>query len=121
MAAFGPISEGVRLSNSIDDFLDVHRANEYANRSGKAAIVKAILAAERSSDRLYYDRSNAYNRMDISRAEGTWIIKFVRMLGRNVPLADIKKVFRRMLLCLQLRPLYRTLPSACSSASLLDQ
>jgi hypothetical protein len=86
------IADGVRLSYSIDDFLDIHQKNHHTNLIGKAAIVRAILQAERSSQ-LYFDQSNAYNKLDMVHAEDTWIIKFVRMLGRNRRIEEIASVF----------------------------
>jgi hypothetical protein len=93
--AFRLVSQGVRLSNSIDDFLDIHQQNAYANRAGKAAIVKSILAAERAS-KLFFSQTNIYNQLDMARVEGTWLIKFVRMLGRNVRLEEIEGVFKNI-------------------------
>ena len=72
------ISDGVRLSNSIDDFLDIHQQNTHANLLGKLAIVGAILSAERSS-KLFLNPSNIYNKIDMANCEDTWIIKFVLM------------------------------------------
>ena len=48
------IRDGVLLSSSIDDFLDVHNENERAIHVGKATIVRSILEAERRSS-LFYD------------------------------------------------------------------
>lgn len=93
--AFRLISDGVRLSNSIDDFLDIHRKNPQANLVGKAAIVKAILSAERQSS-LYFSHSNIYNKLDMKRVEDTWLMKFMRMLGRNVPLEEIDTIFKNV-------------------------
>jgi hypothetical protein len=53
-----------------DDFLDIHQKNKFANMAGKAAIVRAILEAERAS-KLFYDRSNANNKLDMGRVEDT--------------------------------------------------
>ena len=39
------IRDGIGLAQSIDDFLDLHRTNDYVNVYGKAAIVKCILDA----------------------------------------------------------------------------
>jgi hypothetical protein len=86
------IRDGVLLSSSIDDFLDIHHQNERVVHIGKAAIVKSILEAERAS-KLYYDRSNIYNKMNLSMAEGTWLIKFVRMLGRGIPVDTVETLF----------------------------
>ena len=86
------IRDGIRLSNSIDDFLDVHSQIDRVKRVGKTAIVRAILEAERSS-KLFYDTSRRDRRIDLATLEGTWFIKFVRMLGRGVPLEKIDTIF----------------------------
>src|SRR5215475_3091986 len=83
LAACRLVAEGVHLSSSIDDFLDIHRRNKFVSRVGKAAIVRAILEAERSS-KLYVDDSKAYNRLNMEPIKKSWIMKFVRMLSRNV-------------------------------------
>jgi hypothetical protein len=43
------IRDGVGLANSIDDFLERHQSNALALLYGKAAIVRAVLEAERRS------------------------------------------------------------------------
>ena len=43
------IRDGITLSQSIDDFLDLHRHNPHVNLFGKAAIVKTILETGRAS------------------------------------------------------------------------
>lgn len=89
------IRDGVRLSNSIDDFLDVYSQNQRVKEVGKTAVVKAILEAERDS-KLFYDKSNIYNKMDMSVIEDTWFIKFIRMLGRGVPLDRVESIFDKV-------------------------
>src|SRR5262245_33063343 len=64
------INRGVRLSSSIDDFLNIHRKNAQVLKLGKAAIVRSILEAERSSI-LHIDPSNTYNQMNLEGAEDT--------------------------------------------------
>jgi hypothetical protein len=88
LKAFLLIRHGVQLSSSIDDFLDVHASNHQAQRVGKMAIVKSVLRAERDSV-LYFDKSNIYNRMSVTKFEHTWIVKFIRMLDRGVA-AELK-------------------------------
>jgi hypothetical protein len=90
--AFWLIRDGVLTQSSIDDFLDIHKDNPLAQRVGKAAIVKNILLAERNS-LLYFDPSNAYNKMKMVKLENTWLLKFMRVLGRGVPLKDIEYLF----------------------------
>lgn len=89
------IRDGVLLSNSIDDFLDVHAENLRAVKIGKAAIVRSILEAERSS-KLFFDKSNIYNKFNFSKIEGTWLIKLMRVLGRGVPPQQAKSMFKNV-------------------------
>src|SRR5271169_6402519 len=62
------ISEGVAFANSIDDFLDRHSADENIQRVGKAAIVRAILTAERES-RLF---RTLRSRSTLAEIDSTW-------------------------------------------------
>lgn len=86
------IRDGILLSNSIDDFLDVHGNNERVRRVGKASIVKAILEAERSST-LYFDTTNPHNKLNLGPIADTWFTKLMRMLGRGLPLEQVELVF----------------------------
>ncbi len=86
------IRDGVQMSSSIDDFLDVRGADERIKTAGKMAIVKSVLEAERRS-KLFFNKSNIYNRMKVEKFENTWIVKFVRMLGRGVPKERAGEVF----------------------------
>ncbi|MCW5681302.1 MAG: hypothetical protein KF794_07745 [Xanthobacteraceae bacterium] len=86
------ISSGIQFSHSIDDFLDNHSANEDVRIVGKIAIAKTILEKERAS-KLWFSKSNIHNKMDVSRFEDTWLIKFVRLLGRNIQKEAIENIF----------------------------
>ncbi len=86
------ISNGVQMSSSIDDFLDLHASNSDIKTAGKIAIVKSILEEERSS-KLFFNKSNMYNKLSVSSFEDTWLIKFVRMLGRGVAKERIDTIF----------------------------
>jgi hypothetical protein len=90
--AFWLIRDGILTQNSIDDFLDIHKDNLRVQRIGKAAIIKYILKAERSSP-LFFDTSNSYTKMNMSRLENTWLLKFMRVLARGVALKDIEHLF----------------------------
>ena len=89
------IRDGILFSSSIDDFLDVHNQNKRAVHVGKTAIIKSILEAERSS-KLFYDNSSRSTKMNVSKLEGTWLIKFVRMLGRGIPLEKAETIFENV-------------------------
>jgi hypothetical protein len=89
------ICDGVQMSASIDDFLDVHGSDEDIKTVGKICIAKAILEEERTS-KLWFDKSNIYNKMKVSEFEDTWIIKFVRMLVRGVPKEKVGTIFQNI-------------------------
>ena len=88
------IRDGIGLAQSIDDFLDQHRTNEYVNKYGKAAIVKSILEAERSSS-LYYNPFED-QRFDVSKFSDTWFVRFMHILGRNLPTEEIETIFAKV-------------------------
>lgn len=88
------IRDGIILANSIDDFLDIHRHDEEVVRYGKAAIAKCILEAERKS-KLFFEPSHARTSIDFAAAADTWLVKLMRLLGRQRPKAERKKIFDR--------------------------
>jgi hypothetical protein len=90
------IRDGIGFAQSVDDFLDQHRSNSFANEYGKAAIVKAILEAEHSS-KLYFSPFEG-GRFDINKFADTWFVKFMYMLARGIPKEEIKTVFDRIFL-----------------------
>ncbi len=76
------IRDGIHLSHSIDDFLDIHRDDTRLNLVGKTAIVKSILEAERSS-KLFYHGRNRNETIDLNKLNDTWFVKLMRMFGRS--------------------------------------
>lgn len=89
------IRDGVQLSASIDDFLDIHASDLHLNIVGKLAIVRSILDAERHS-RLYFERSPDRTTIKVSSFEDTWLIKLIRMLGRGVAKEKIGSLFENV-------------------------
>jgi hypothetical protein len=85
------IRDGVRLTNSIDDYLDRRSGNEAIQHVGKAAIVKSILFAERQC-RFIYGHGRSPN-FGIDLAEDTWFVKFFRMLGAEVHISKVAQIF----------------------------
>jgi hypothetical protein len=83
------ISDGVRLANSIDDFLDRHSGNEPVQLVGKIAIVKSIIDAERASFLSRYPRSSTL--LDVLAT--TWYMKFFRMLGSGIHVSNARQIF----------------------------
>ena len=101
------IRDGIALSQSIDDFLDLHRANSKVNLYGKAAIVKSILESERNS-RLYFETTGGVEKFDASRVSDAWLVKFIHMLGRGIPKETAPGDIRPCLIYnFQLRPMCR--------------
>jgi hypothetical protein len=86
------IRDGIRLAQSIDDFLDLHRTNFHANLYGKAAIVRAVLEAERGS-KLYFGGSSGIDNFAPDRFADTWFVKFMHMLGRGVSKENVRQIF----------------------------
>jgi len=95
-AAARRITEGIQLANSIDDFLNIHSADDRIKSVGKAAIVRSILEAERASN-LFVDQSNIYNKLDFSNVEGTWFVKLMRVLGPDIPLKYVEALFDQVM------------------------
>ena len=81
----------IGFAQSIDDFLDQHRTNHHVTQYGKAAIVKSVLEAERKS-KLYY-QPHTEETFDQTRFADTWFLKFIHMLGREVPRENVSQIF----------------------------
>jgi hypothetical protein len=91
-AAAGRIAAGIQLANSIDDFLNIHSADERIKTVGKGAIVRSVVEAEKKSD-LFVDQSNIYNRLNFAKVEDTWFVKLMRVLGPDVPVKHVEGLF----------------------------
>jgi hypothetical protein len=85
------IRDGIGLSSSIDDFLDVHSKNKRLVRYGKAAIVKSVLEAERKS-KLFVEHLGQKT-LDFSSIENTWFVKLMRLLGRGISRETARQIF----------------------------
>lgn len=86
------VRDGIKLSDSIDNFMDKHAQNERVQILGKLAIAKAICIAERES-KLYVDTNNSYNKLDLSKLEDTWLLKLFRHLQRDVEYDRVERIF----------------------------
>ncbi len=89
------IRDGISFAQSIDDFLDQYRTDQYVNLYGKAAIVQAVVEAERNS-RLYFNRYEGVETFDAEKLTNTWFTKFMYMLCRGIPREDVTKVFDKV-------------------------
>jgi hypothetical protein len=92
-AAIG-IRDGISLVNSIDDFLDIHSGNVLMKRIGKAAIVKSVIEAERTS-KLFPDYSTS-STLNYGLLDETWYVKFMRILGRSRSLPNVETIFENI-------------------------
>ena len=86
------IRDGLPTAASIDDFLDMHSHDEHMQLIGKAAIVRSILEAERGSD-LFFDQNNLRNKLVLEKLEGSWFMKFIRVLGRGITKRNAPQIF----------------------------
>jgi hypothetical protein len=89
--AFNLIRQGIFLANSIDDFLNIHEADPAVVEVGKAAIISSILHAERQS-LLWVDPSNIYNTINLEKIHGSWLVKFMQVLGPGRKAAEVENV-----------------------------
>jgi len=91
------ISEGVKLTHSIDAFLDIQQGNAPLILCGKLAIAQSIAKAEQESV-LYSDpRGEAptgSKRFD--RISTSWLIKFFRIVNSGIPKSDAHQIFENI-------------------------
>jgi hypothetical protein len=88
------IRDGILLSRSIDDFLDLHRNDPRVMLYGKAAIVRCILEAERGS-KLYFDQHNGVE-FDPKKLSETWLVKFMQMLTPGIARESVSEIFENV-------------------------
>lgn len=86
------IRDGLPFAQSIDDFLDQRRSDQWINLYGKAAICQAILEAERNS-KLYFNPLKGDDPFNATSIADTWLVKFMYMLCRGVPREQVAHVF----------------------------
>jgi hypothetical protein len=84
------VRDGILLSRSIDDFLDLHRNDPRARLYGKAAIVQCILEAERGS-KLYFGPNSQSDNFNPEKFSDTWLVKFMQMLTPGISREDVRQ------------------------------
>jgi hypothetical protein len=89
------IRDGISFAQSIDDFLDQHRTDRYVNLYGKAAIVQAIVEAERNSQ-LFFNRAEGGETFEAEKLADTWFTKFMYMLCRGIPRENVTQLFEKV-------------------------
>ena len=91
------IRDGVVLSSSIDDFIDVHQDDQDIAAVGKLAIARSILEAERSS-KLFYKRKNIKDTINFDAVRNTWYTGFYQLISQGVPRANLESLFENVTL-----------------------
>src|SRR5262249_11303988 len=86
------IHNGILLTHSIDEFLEIHQDNDLVKVIGKAAIAKCILEAERSSA-LFYKPQPHRTGLEVLQLENTWHVRFMRRLAQGVALQNVRQIF----------------------------
>jgi hypothetical protein len=92
LAASRLIHDGILLTHSIDEFLEIHQDNDRVNVIGKAAIAKCILEAERRSS-LFYKPQPHRTGLVLLQLENTWHVRFWRRLAQGVTLQNVRQIF----------------------------
>ncbi|MBT5868651.1 MAG: hypothetical protein HOH38_07430 [Nitrospinaceae bacterium] len=87
------ISEGVTQTDSIDQYLYIHGDDEEAIFCGKAAVVRAILEAEKESN-LYYDLTAHPQMIDFENLNNHWLKPFFTQLIAGRQKAHLNEIFR---------------------------
>jgi hypothetical protein len=89
------IRDGLPFAQSIDDFLDQHRSDQYVNLYGKAALAQAVVEGERGS-KLFFNIAEGENTIDAAKIADTWFTRFMYMLCRGVPREEVRTVFENV-------------------------
>jgi hypothetical protein len=89
-AASRLIHNGILLTHSIDEFLEIHQDNDLVKGIGKAAIAKCILEAERSST-LFYKPQPHRTGLEVLKLENTWHVRFMRRLAQDE--RNVRQIF----------------------------
>lgn len=90
--AYRAMAEGLKLSISIDNYLDAHRDDHYIQVLGKIGIVMAILQAESRSHLSINDK----NECDVSRVSQTWYAELFKIMNEGVPSTSLDRFFSKL-------------------------
>jgi hypothetical protein len=93
-AAAVSISRAMRLSGSIDEFVERHKEDVKIAECAKLAIAKAILAAERES-KLYFDEGRRREQL-IEEASESWLAYMLRDLTRGKTASELDSAFENL-------------------------
>ncbi len=86
------IRDGIILSDSIDDFINIHQHDEQIATCGKLAIAYSIVDAEKRS-KLYFNTTHIDETINFGSIENDWYTKFYSLLTKNIRKANIDTIF----------------------------
>lgn len=89
------IHNGVMLSSSIDDFIDIHQHDRKIEQCAKLAILHSILQAERTS-KLFVQQRNIDDTIDFSTLDKTWYVPFYQLLIQGVRKEKLSTLFKNV-------------------------
>lgn len=89
------IRDAMPQAQSIDNFIDSHRADTRIAQCGKLAIVSSILKAERASS-LRVDRSNSYNKIKFADVANTWFNGLFQLIVQSCQREEIPVRLRKI-------------------------
>lgn len=86
------ISDGILLSDSIDDFIYKHRHDERVAICGKLAIAHSIVEAESKSE-LRIEPGDIYSTINFKSLPNNWYSKFYSLLTKSMPKSELDHIF----------------------------
>jgi len=90
--AYTQMREGLKLSISIDNYLDAHQGDYYLQVLGKMGIVRSILKAESQSKLSVTDHDSC----DVSRVSDKWYAELFKMINEGVPRSSLDLFFSNL-------------------------
>jgi hypothetical protein len=87
--AYSRMTEGLKLSISIDNYLDAHQENYHLQVLGKMGIVRSILKAESRSNLSLSDQGFC----DVSRVSDKWYAELFKIMNEGVVRSNIDRFF----------------------------
>lgn len=88
------ISAGILLSDSIDDYIDIHQHDEKIAICGKVAITSSILEAERLS-KIFYNKYKE-SCFDFTSVNDSWYPRFYSLVAKGIAKSDIHNIFNNV-------------------------
>ncbi|MDU0339562.1 hypothetical protein [Bosea rubneri] len=87
--AYLKMTEGLKLSISIDNYLDAHQSDYHLQVLGKMGIVMSILKSEKSSQLSI----GAQNKCDVLRVSNKWYAELFKIMNEGISRDGVDKFF----------------------------